>query len=57
MRNIRNKQQIIPYGKMQSFLVQVEKILTSKLAGKFAKLCFMLIETVRKQRFLGIPYL
>jgi hypothetical protein len=37
--------------------MQVKQNFSSKLAGKFAKLCFMLIETVSKQKFLSKPYL
>lgn len=42
---------------MQSLLMRVEHNISSKLTGKFAKLCFMLIGTVSKQKFLSKPYL
>lgn len=38
-------------------LMQVEYNFSSKLASKIANLCFMLIETVSKQKFLSKLYL
>jgi hypothetical protein len=37
--------------------MQVEHNFSSKFVVKFSKLCFMLIETVSKQKFLSKPYL
>jgi len=41
---------------MQSFLMQAEHNFSSKLTSKFTKLCFMIIETVSKQKFFSKPY-